>query len=277
MRSNQNKFIVTVAIAVTGILLAAAGNVEAALLYDDFDNDDLATNPSGTGTGFAFADNGVGTAGSATEASSQAQITDGTGSGYNMSGIYSKSAVDLSDDSLEYTVTWNVAAYEHNASDLSRNLHNLQDHDGFKDGGSYNLEVRLFSKDSVNNNTGKVKVVGPGWDVTQDLTSISQSDTDGYTLTAVFDVDGFAITSTGLASGQQVNINETWSGLGTTYGAQIGSTNLRPGSYIQDGTGAVVGTLDIDSIEVIPEPLSATALLAGFGIIAIWRRRFKAE
>ncbi|MCG8586364.1 MAG: PEP-CTERM sorting domain-containing protein [Pirellulales bacterium] len=244
---------------------------QAAIVFDDdFDSGGLASNPTGIGGGVnGTYGNGVSVAGSATETSSQAQITDGTGN--NNHGIRSLNDFDLS---AEFTATWDVASVDLSGSGLRRTFYSLMSGTAFVVGNDQYINISLDpSANSVELLFGSAGVFE---NVTQNV-SISDDDLDGFTLTATFTTTGYSVTSVGLNATAQVNISGTWAGLanGHTFASVFGASDMYMVASIQD-TGATGSSFDVDrmTLDVVPEP--SALMLAALGIagaVSARRRR----
>jgi hypothetical protein len=247
------------------------------VLDDGYNDDVLATNPD-TGGGFGQVDNGNGTAGSVTESGSLARIVDGDGQ--NTNGILSNNAFDLSDSSLSYTTTWEVANWTTGTSDIRRIFLTLQTNDSWIFGGDTEESRVIVEIDAAGNNAFVRYQNRSGGSNTNfdsaafDLGALDQ-DTDGFTATLEFDSTGFSFITSGLDATNQVNIADSWSNLGTDFATVVGTDgSMHVTGFIQD-TGATGSQLDFDRISVtaIPEPSSIVLIGLSCGIGVFLRRR----
>ncbi|MEM9345620.1 MAG: PEP-CTERM sorting domain-containing protein [Planctomycetota bacterium] len=277
-----------------GLLVAAQPSTADTLLDDDFNNSNLAVNPD-IGGGFVFQDNGVGAGGSATEAGSLAQITDGSAN--NTAGIRSTNAFDLSDSSLTYSVSWEVGSWDMTTGQTpERVFFTLQTNDSWMFAGDAE-ESRIILAITANNTVGsgesntaslryQNRSASSNTNFFTDLFDLGSldDDPDGFTATLTFDATSFSFTTTGLDATNQVNISDTWANLGTDFATAFGTDGaVHVAAYVQDAgptddiTDFNRGELDIDRITLtaVPEP-GSLALLGLGGLLIAARRRRKA-
>jgi hypothetical protein len=261
-----------------GLFVAAQSSTAAPLLDDDFNDGDLTTNP-GIGGAFVLNQNAATPAGSVTEASSQAQITDGAGlDNNNTTGIRSSNNFDLSDDTLTYTATWDVASWISSTvapttPDQRRVRFILQQTTGFLFGAdALYLEIDAGGDSAALNY----------WD--GGLSSVSATglgsfdgDADGFTVTMTLDSSGFSVSTLGLDGvTSQIAISDDWSALGTDF-ATVTESNLYVAANIQDRgtfTDTSAGSeLNIDRVTLTAVPEPGSLALLGLGGLLIARRR----
>jgi len=246
----------------TGILAALVlvlGGVNRAsadvLLDDHFGDGSLGTNTDGpAGTGFNFTSNPNGPNGSASEGSSKALIIDGSGNpAYSMDGITSKDSFDLSNGSGSYTVTWTVSRYvaqnwagffiQTSAGFYSTPASYACLYIDFNSGAGNRITIR-YQSDSVAN-TQLAAATSP---------TMTDSDTDGFTVTCQWDGTGFEVTVVGYGSNGTLTFSDTWANDGFSYSDIFGNGNMYVAAHVTESAapfgGGGTGYLDVDRIQL---------------------------
>lgn len=237
------------------------------LLDDDFNNNDLAINPD-TGGGFVLQDNANGSGFTVTEEDSLAKITDGTGN--NTVGIRSINALDLSNPSLTYTITWEVARWEPGSPDPSLDLRriflSLQTNDSWLFLGDAE-ESRIMMEIDLASNDAYLRYQNRSASSNTNFTSSTVSlgsldpDADGFTVTLVIDSTGFNFTTTGLNATSEVAIVDTWANLGTDFATVFGTDGpMHIAAYTQDN-GSTNSPMDISRITVVDSNVSEAPIV----------------
>jgi len=265
-------------------LLAGAavltGAANAAVVLDDtFGDGALGTNP-GTGGGFVLQTNGLGTGASVSESDSLAKIVDGSGN--NTAGIRSSNTFDLSDNSLSYTATWEVASLDFaTAGNVERAIFTLQTNDSWLFAGGAE-ESRLIVEINAQSDEAYIRYQNRSGGSNVNYTTADfalgafSGDADGFTATMSFDSTGISFTTIGLDATNQANISTTWAALGTFGGfaTVTGDGGFHMSAFVQDlsTTGA---TMDLDrlSLTSIPEASSVGLIIGLVSVLAVARRR----
>jgi len=278
----MNRFIHGALLVGGAVFFAAHLGTAATLLDDPFNDGNLATN-SATGGGFVLQTNGTGTDGSVSESSSQAQIVDGSGS--NTAGIRSSNAFDCSNASLTYTATWDVANWAPGTSGLCRIFLTLQSNDSWLFDGNAEESRVVIEIDAENNDAlfryqNRSSDSNINYDSTLSLGSLVD-DTDGFTATLVMDSNGYTVSTVGLNATNQLGFSGTWTSLGTSFSAVLGTDGpMHIAAYTQD-SGTTGTRLDIDQISLIagtpvPQPiitsfeLDESSVEAGHSVLLSW-------
>jgi len=278
----MNRFIHGALLVGGAVFFAAHLGTAATLLDDPFNDGNLATN-SATGGGFVLQTNGTGTDGSVSESSSQAQIVDGIGS--NAAGIRSSNAFDCSNASLTYTATWEVANWAPGTSGLRRIFLTLQSNDSWLFDGNAEesrvvIEIDAEDNDALFRYQNRSSGSNINYDRTLSLGSLVD-DTDGFTATLVMDSNGYTVSTVGLNATNQLGFSGTWTSLGTSFSAVLGTDGpMHIAAYTQD-SGTTGTRLDIDQISLIagtpvPQPiitsfeLDESSVEAGHSVLLSW-------
>jgi hypothetical protein len=239
-------------------------------LDDPFDNDDLATGgPSAVNGGFqeASSSDPVPAAFEPLESGGVATL-DSNGS-VAANGILSLSMFDASEG---VTATWEVASVSmDNDGTNRRSFYSLQGGTtwGLQQGPAVYIEIDPVNSLVELRIRGAGAALASGFD-SQSFTGIVRNDPDGFTLTADYTPAGYAITSSGLntGDGSQVNLVGAWDTTGEhTFATLFQSGDLHVGSYVQDPGSVLV----VDRITAVAIPEPATGLLILLGLCSMAR------
>jgi hypothetical protein len=267
-------------LASTTLIAFLATSASAQLLFDDFDNNNLATGgPGSTNGGFTASVNGSGAGSSSEPAGTSALLSSDTV--FRSQGIASSNAVDLGSLS-SFTVTFDVSGTtgvlggngiflglkDTNVSTFYRSEPNFGIAIGSNKSnyGSGSDEVVLVANDT--DPDGGIVQATIFEDI--DFASLADGFTASFTVnsdnTFSYSVSGITGTGSGTGSGSVT---------GTVFASQFDNADYVIAAIQRDGTPSApsgAATMSVDSIAVIPEP-SSLALLSGFAALAMLVRR----
>ncbi len=239
--------------------LASADTV----LFDDFNNGDLATGGAGTvNAGFQLVSNGVAGSPSVGESSGDATITAGTG--FNNSGIVSInsfSAVGQTGITATWEVTSQTATGGTNGSELL-----LQGNTGFRDFPTVIFKILPTSNWTFAVNDG----TNSGILASGDLGG-SAAVADGYNVTMNLTTTGWTLIGTGFSN--NISTSGSWSVAGFDFNDM--QTSLYAAAMIQNDGNSSTPAMNVNSITVstIPEPGTFALLAACLALTSVMLRR----
>ncbi len=264
-----------------------ASSLSAQLIFDPFDNGDLATGgPNAVNGGVSIVDNGAGGTSSASESGTLATVTSGDAA--NSAGPYSISSFDAT-AITGFTATFVVESVSGTIGTNGFFLGVTDDGTNFYRSNSMNFGLAFFGNPTRTSSGSGFQLVHKDSGTTGAANEFGGADVerasfdDGFTAKFSVDGTGWSYELTGLndTDGTHTTFSDsnTWTGssvVSTFYADTFSSTDHIFGSA-QTPNDTITATVEYDSFEVaaIPEP-STYAFIAGvlgLGLVILRRRR----